>query len=144
MPLISITRLRVRGWRFMPGFAWYAFRSTRQAQRSQGYLAGKVYNDARRTFWTATAWRDEASMKAFRSAEPHLSAMRNLAHWCDEASVAHWTSDEVALPGIEQVYRWMLKRGRPSRVNHPSSQHQAMQLAPPVARGAQDLPPRSR
>src|SRR4051812_50011957 len=105
----------------MAGFGWYSHVSARQAQRSPGYLAGRVYRDARLAFWTATLWRDEASMKAFRSAEPHLSAMRKLAHWCDEASVAHWASEGAALPDIHQLHRWMLERRRPLKVNRPSA-----------------------
>jgi quinol monooxygenase YgiN len=143
MALLSITRLRVRSWRFLPGFLWYAVRSARQAQRSQGYLGGKTYGDARLTFWTASAWQDEAAMKAYRSAEPHLRAMRKLAHWCDEASVAHWTTDRVILPSLEEVYRLMRERGRPSRVENPSPEHQAMAMDPPVARGERTWAPRA-
>ena len=141
MPLISITRLRVRSWRFFPAFAWSAIRCIRQAQRSRGYLGGKTYADARLTFWTATVWADEPAMAAYRTAEPHRSAMRKLAHWCDEASVAHWPSDDALLPALEQVHRWMRERGRPSRVSHPSPRHAAMRLAPPASRGERYWPP---
>jgi len=34
----------------MPAFLWYAFRSSRQAQRSEGFLNGKLVVDARNTF----------------------------------------------------------------------------------------------
>jgi hypothetical protein len=142
MPLLSITRLRVRAWRFFPGFLWYALRSARQAQRSPGYLGGKTYNDARRAFWTATLWQDEASMRGFLRAEPHRSAMRLLARWCDEASVAHWESDQRKLPDLVQVHRWMIERGRPSRVNHPSPEHPKMRIASPAAFGEREWPAR--
>jgi hypothetical protein len=144
MALISITRLRVRSWWFMAGFGWHSHVSARQAQRSPGYLRGRVYRDAHLAFWTATLWQDEASMRAFRSSEPHLSAMRKLARWCDEASMAHWVTEDTSVPDIHQLHRWMIERGRPSRVNRPSAQHAAMQLAPPVDRGGQDLPPARR
>ena len=140
MPLLSITRLRVRAWRFPPGFLWYALRSARQAQRSPGYLGGKTYNDSRRTFWTATLWQEEASLRAFLRAEPHRSAMRRLAHWCDEASVAHWPTDAATLPDLPQVHRWMIERGRPSRVNHPSREHSEMRVAAPSAFGERKWP----
>src|SRR3982750_2303278 len=116
MAFISITRLRVRSWRFFPAFVWYALRSVRQAQNASGYLGGNTYGDARLTFWTASAWQDEPAMKAFRTAEPHMTAMRKLAHWCDEASVAHWSSGAATLPSLEEVYQLMRAHGRPSRV----------------------------
>jgi hypothetical protein len=74
-------------------------------------------------------------------AEPHRSAMRQLAHWCDEASVAHWPSDQPSLPALAQVHRWMCERGRPSRVDHPSPRHVRMQLAAPASRGERYWPP---
>jgi hypothetical protein len=36
MPLVSITRLRVRSWRFLPMLFFYALRSTRQVSRCDG------------------------------------------------------------------------------------------------------------
>jgi hypothetical protein len=144
MPLVSITRLRVRSWRFFPGFFWYALRSARQAQHSAGYLGGETYADARLTFWTATAWQDESAMKAFRSTDPHMSAMRKLAHWCDEASIGHWMSESSSLPPLEELYRLMRERGRPSRLNHPSPRHQRMQIDEPVSRGKRYWAPRAR
>ena len=62
MPFVSITRLRLRSWRFLPMFAWYALRSSRQATRAEGNLASKFLRDRRNTFWTSTLWTGEAAM----------------------------------------------------------------------------------
>lgn len=52
MPLVSITRLRVRSWRFLPGFFLYALRSAREAAKAEGNLAARLLRDQHHTFWT--------------------------------------------------------------------------------------------
>src|ERR1700730_8434496 len=89
MPCVSITRLRLRSWRFLPMFAWYTLRSSRQAGRAEGNLASKLLRDRRNTFWTSTLWTGEAAMKGFMISGFHGKAMRMLAEWCDEAAVVH-------------------------------------------------------
>ncbi len=131
MALISVTRLRVRSLRYMPGFLYYALRSSNQARRAHGNLGIGLLNDAHRTFWTRTAWKDEASMRAFMTAKPHLQAMARLMNWCDEASVVHWEQDSSDLPGWLEAHTQMMERGRRSKVRHPSANHQAFQISPP-------------
>ena len=89
MAFISVTRLRVRRFAYLPGFILFALRSARQAKRAAGNLGVGLLREANRTFWTRTAWRDESSMKAFMLAMPHRKAMEKLAEWCDEAAVVH-------------------------------------------------------
>lgn len=129
MALISITRLRVRAYRFLVPFLWYSTRSTLQARRAAGFIRGTLANDGLHTFWTMTAWSDEASMRAYRIAHPHLTAMRKLPEWCDESSVLHYEADDAALPSIPAAVERMRKEGRPSKVNHPSPDHAAGRCA---------------
>jgi Antibiotic biosynthesis monooxygenase len=143
MAFVSITRLRIRSWRFMPQFFWYSLKSSRQAQRSPGFLGGGLVNDKHRTFWTMTVWEDEAAMKAFRGAAAHRQVMTKLANWCDEASVAHWTQRQSRVPDANEAYRGMIEHGRPSRVNHPSARHESMTFDPPT-RPALPLKPAER
>ena len=131
MALISVTRLRLRSWRFIPAFFIYAMRSSRQVLRSPGNLGASALNDANKTFWTRSAWTDESAMKAFLVAKPHLDAMKKLAHWCDEAAVVHWTQDGAELPAWKEACRRLQAEGRPSKVIHPSSDHQAFVITPP-------------
>ena len=88
---VSITRLRVRGWQFMPAFFLLALRSARQAKAAPGNVSVALLAEGRRTFWTRTIWEDAGAMRAFMRGEPHRRAMAKLAAWCDEASVMHWT-----------------------------------------------------
>ena len=65
MPLVAITPLRVRSWRYLPMFFLQTLRSARQAARTEGNLATRLLRDRRNTFWTATVWRTDAPMKVF-------------------------------------------------------------------------------
>ena len=65
MPLVAITRLCVRSWRYLPIFFLQAQRSARQAARAEGNLAIRLLRDPRNTFWTATVWTTDTAMKGF-------------------------------------------------------------------------------
>ena len=134
MPVVSVTRLRVRSWRFLPGFLITAFRTGGQARGAKGNLAVKLLNDKRSTFWTCTCWDSEASMRAFMLAWPHGPAMRKLLEWCDEAALVHWAQESAELPSWAEAHRRMQHEGRPSKVNYPSEAHKAYQISAPSAR----------
>ena len=134
MPLISVTRLRVRSFRFLPGFLLYAFRSDRQVKQAPGNLGARLLNDVRRTFWTCSAWVDESAMRAFMMAPPHRNAMVRLLDWCDEASLVHWTQESAQLPDWQETHRRLMAEGRRSKVRHPSAAHEAFQIPPPTVR----------
>jgi len=139
MPLISVTRVRVRSWRFLPAFLFDVIRSARQAGAADGNLAVKLLRDARNTWWTCTAWDSETSMRKFMLARPHGPTMRKLLNWCDEAALVHWTQPEAALPAWTEAHRRMQSEGRTSKVNHPTPDHTAYTIAPPVIRPGNDI-----
>jgi Domain of unknown function (DUF3291) len=132
MPIISITRLRVRSWRYLPAFYLSVIRVARQARNAPGNLAVRILADKRSTFWTSTSWNSESSMRAFMLATPHGPTMRKLLEWCDEASLVHWTQHDSALPTWPEAHRRLIADGRPSKVNHPSPAHTAHGLPPPA------------
>jgi heme-degrading monooxygenase HmoA len=131
---VSITRLRVRGWRFGPAFLVLALRSAIQAKRSRGNVAVTVLAEARRTFWTKTVWEDENAMRAFMRGEPHRRAMGKLAKWCNEAMVVHWTQATSDTPSWNEAWRRMQAHGRPSLVERPTAAHTNFQIAEPRVR----------
>ena len=90
-----------------------------------------MLNDAHRTFWTCTAWVDEAAMRAFMLAPPHRMAMVKLLDWCDEAYLVHWTQESTQLPDWHEAHRRLVAEGRRSKVRHPSPAHEAFQIPPP-------------
>jgi hypothetical protein len=132
MPVISITRLRVRRWWYLPQFFLAAFRSAKQAATADGSFHAALLRDANRTFWTATSWRDEAAMKAFMHAAPHGPIMRKLLDWCDEASLVHWTQDAADLPPWPEAHRRLVSQGRASKVKYPTDAHKSLQFPAPT------------
>ncbi len=133
MPLVSITRLRIRSWRFLPGFFFYAFQTTRQAARADGNLATRILRDRHHTFWTATIWTSDVEMKRFMLAGAHGRAMRKVMHWCDEAALVHWTQENAVLPSWPEAHARLQTEGRPSKVSYPSPNHAAHKFPDPRA-----------
>ena len=79
----------------------------------------RFLNDAHSTFWTCSAWVDEAAMRAFMMAPPHRTAMVKLLDWCDEASLVHWTQESAQLPDWHEAHRRLVAEGRRSKVTAP-------------------------
>ena len=131
MPVVSITRLRVRSWSYFPAFLITALRAAWQAKNADGSLAVKIFRERRNAFWTSTSWESEAAMKNFMLARPHGPAMRKLLEWCDEAALVHWTQPGGELPSWAEAHRRIQQEGRPSKVNHPSPAHLAYTITPP-------------
>ena len=136
MAFVSITRLRIRSWRFMPLFAVHTLRTLTQTRQADGFIGGSLLADRKRTFWTMTLWRDQADMKRYMTNGAHLKAMPHLLDWCDEASVVHWAQDDEMAPDWREAERRMRADGRPSKVRQPSPQHRDLSFKPPRTAGA--------
>ena len=131
MAFVSVTRLRLRSLRFLPGFAVHAIASLRQCRRADGFIAGSLLPDRRSTFWTMTVWHDQAAMRAYMTDGSHRAAMPRLMRWCDEASIVHWTCDDAVPPDWVEADRRMRAEGRPSKVRRPSVAHESLAFAAP-------------
>src|SRR5215472_13557831 len=131
MPFVSITRLRVRAWRYVPTFLIQSVRAARQAKRTPGSLAVSVLRDADRAFWTRTMWGDEAAMRSFMHSGVHSRIMAHLPVWCDEAAVAHWVQGTGEPPSWQEASRRLQREGRRSRVNHPSEAQRRFEIPEP-------------
>jgi hypothetical protein len=131
MPLVSITRLRVRSWRYLPAFLLGAFRAARQARLAAGSLAVSVLRDARLAFWTRTVWSGEKEMRAFTLSGVHRPIMSRLRRWCDEAAVVHWLQDDPEPPSWAEACRRLRQDGRTSPVEHPSEAQRRFDIPEP-------------
>ena len=138
MLFVSITRLRIRSWRFLPPFFIYAFRTSKQASSASGNHSVAILREGFFTFWTRTTWTAEASMKSYMISGAHGIAMRKLLNWCDEAAVVNWTQDSADLPSWPEAHRRMLQSGRPSKVKNPSPDQTAFRILPPVVAKTND------
>jgi hypothetical protein len=133
MPFVSVTRLRLRSYRYLPQFLWFAISSGIQVKRSPGNLNAAFLRGSRLTFWTLTIWKDEASMRAFMMSGAHRKAMPKLLDWCDEAALGHWTQNAAALPGWKEAHRRIVTEGRLSKVRYPSPDQRANRIPEPDA-----------
>jgi hypothetical protein len=136
MIFVSLTRLRIRSFRFMPLFAFHVFRSIRQVKTAPGFQRATVLADRSWTFWTMTAWDTQENMRRYMTTGSHKAAMPHLLHWCDEASVAHWEQPESFLPSWTEADRRMREEGRASKVLNPSRQHAALSYRAPRTTGS--------
>jgi hypothetical protein len=118
--LVSVTRLRLRSWRFLLPFVIHASRSQKQAERTEGCLSVRVRKTQGLTFWTLTTWAGEVDLRKFMSGGPHRVVMPKLMLWCDEAAMAHWSHDGTAPPMWDEAASKLKAIGRLSRVLHPS------------------------
>jgi hypothetical protein len=131
MPFVSVTRLRVRSWRYLPRFLVGSVAALLQARRTLGNLSASVLRDAHLAFWTRTVWSGEASMRGFMLSGTHRQLMHRLLEWCDEAAVAHWTTDAAPPPSWSEAHRRLQVEGRPSKVKHPSDAQRRFEIPPP-------------
>jgi hypothetical protein len=139
MPLVALTRLRLRSRRYLPSFLVWTIRSALQARAAKGSVAVSLLADTRHTYWTRTVWTDETSMRAYMISGSHRRVMPRLLKWCDEARVTHWTQETARPPPWEEVYRRILRDGRPSKLNHPSEAHNQSQVPEPVVSRFREL-----
>jgi hypothetical protein len=131
MPFVSVTRLRVRSWRYLPSFLMQSARALLQAKFASGNVAASVLRDAHFAFWTCTIWTDEAAMRAFMHFGVHRRIMPRLLDWCDEAAVVHWLTEDAQPPSWSEAHRRLQAEGRPTKVKFPSDAQRRFQIPPP-------------
>ena len=123
MTFISVTRLRLRSRLYVPPFLWNVLLSTWQVINTKGFKGGKLLVDAHQTYWTMTAWEEQAAMKIYRNAGAHRSVMPKIQDWCDEASLVHWRQEDDNLPDWIEVHERLIKEGFLTKLSKPSPAH---------------------
>lgn len=130
MAFISITRLKVKSFLYIPKFMMANEASVKELVKIKGFLKGKELIDKNLTFWTLTMWTDDISMKEFRNSAPHRKAMQNLPTWCHEASYFHWTQADTDLPGWNIASERLISEGKLTKVRNPTARHLANAFPP--------------
>lgn len=89
-------------WR-SPAFLAQAIRAWRQARRSPGVFGVTLRAQlSRRTYWTLSAWTDQAALNTFARTEPHRTIMRRVRPWAKTATFRFWTvpADKLTPTGL--------------------------------------------
>jgi hypothetical protein len=127
MPLISVTRLRVRAFRYA-GFLYQCTTlrtSGQDCTRKPFVLCPEGFQ-----FYLLdlTVRNDETSMRSFMISGAHRRVVPRLLEWCDEPSVAHWTQDSREARLRDEAHRRKQSEGRHSKVNNPSEARQRLDI----------------
>ena len=80
MPVIVVTRLRLRDPALLDEFFTDAVAAIEQALKSDGNLGADALADADNAWWSVTAWQDRRPMQAYVDTEPHLGISARLDH----------------------------------------------------------------
>ncbi len=132
MPVIVVTRLRLRDPAFSDEFFASAVAVVEQATNSAGSLGADVLADANNTYWTRTAWQGRDLMDAFVGSEPHLSTMGRIDDWCDEATFVDWEQAGADLPGWQDGYGRLIASGNAASLTHATDAHHTRDFPAPV------------
>jgi hypothetical protein len=132
MPVIVITRLRLRDPAFFEEFFASAVAVVEQAQGTEGNLAADVLADANNAYWTRTAWQGRASMDSFVGAEPHLGTMGRIDDWCDEATFVDWEQPGTGPVDWQDGYRRLVADGQVAQLTHGTDAHRTRDFPAPV------------
>ena len=81
MPVIVVTRLRLRDPALLDEFFTDAVAAIEQATKSEGNLGADALADADNAWWSVTAWQERRLMQAYVDSEPHLGISARLDHY---------------------------------------------------------------
>ncbi len=132
MPVIVVTRLRLRDPAFFDEFFASAVAVVEQAQGSAGNLSADVLADANNTYWTRTAWQGRAEMGSFVGAEPHLTIMGRIDDWCDEATFVDWEEASLGPLDWQDGYLRIVADGQVAGLTHGTEAHNTRDFPAPV------------
>lgn len=133
MPILAITRLRLRTVWLLPRFLQRNAAILRQAAVSPGFLRGAVLPEPTLVFWTTTLWESPDALRGYVLGEPHRAAMSMLAGFASESRTVQ-LPHAGALPAWPDAHR-LLAAAPPfaGRLARPSRDHQAGIIRPPRA-----------
>src|SRR5579859_7276544 len=80
LPVIVVTRLRLKDPALLDEFFTDAVAAIEQAQKSAGNLGADALADADNAWWSVSAWQERQPMRAYVRSEPHLTITTRLDH----------------------------------------------------------------
>lgn len=132
MTIISASRIRLRSLRYLPSLLWLTLLTLWQAKRAPGNIHVQLFYDGHLTFWTLSAWENEATMRSYAITGAHRLTRPKLQKWCDEASIVQWKQETTELPNLKELQRRMAAEGKfADYLNHPSIANISKQITEP-------------
>jgi hypothetical protein len=132
MPVIVVTRLRLKHPALLDEFFTDGVAAIEQAQKSEGNLGADALAEAHNAWWSVSAWQDRQLMQAFVNSQPHLGITARLDHYCDEATFVDWEQDGPGLPDWQTSWRHLTADGKAAELTDASPANQARDFPPPV------------
>ena len=132
MPVIVVTRLRLKDPALLDEFFTDGVAAIEQAQKSEGNLGTDALAEAHNAWWSVSAWQDRQLMQAFVNSQPHLGITARLDHYCDEATFVDWEQDSPGLPDWQTSWRHLTADGQAAELTDASPASQTRDFPPPV------------
>jgi hypothetical protein len=132
MPIMVVTRLRLRNPELLDEFFTDAVAAIEQAMKSEGNLGADALADANNAWWSVSAWQERRLMRAFVDSEPHRTISARLDHYCDEATFVDWEQASPDLPDWQTSWRHLTADGLVAQLTSPSAANQTRDFPPPV------------
>jgi quinol monooxygenase YgiN len=132
MPVIVVTRLRLKDPVLLDEFFTDAVAAIEQAQKAEGNLGADALADADNAWWSVSSWRARDLMEAFVGTDPHQEISTRLDRYCDEATFADWEQDSPDLPDWQTSWRHLVADGQAAELSHPSAANQTRAFPAPV------------
>ena len=133
MPVIVVTRLRLKDPALLDEFFTDAVAAIEQATKSEGNLGADALADANDAWWSVSAWRERRLMQAYVGSEPHHAISARLDHYCDEATFVDWEQASPDLPDWQTSWRHLTADGQAAELTHPSPANLTRGFPAPVA-----------
>jgi hypothetical protein len=132
MPVIVVTRLRLKDPAVLDEFFTHAVAVLEQAMKSEGNVGTDAIAEANNTWWSVSAWQDRGRMRSYVNGEPHLSTMDLLDHFCDEATFVDWEQATPGLPDWQTSWQHLVADGQSAMLTNQSDANQARAFPAPV------------
>jgi hypothetical protein len=132
MPVIVVTRLRLRDPSLLDEFFTHAAAVLEQAMNSDGNLGADALAEAHDAWWSVTAWQDRLHMDAYVNTDPHRSTETLLDHLCDEATFVDWEQAGPELPDWQTSWRHLVADGHSATLTNESDANQTRAFPAPI------------
>lgn len=125
MPIIALTRLKLKSIMQLPKFVIENEAAVKQLRIAKGFIGGKTLIEPNLGLWTTTLWEDEESMKAYYTSGAHKALMPKLVIYACEAVTTHFDYPSKELPSWAFSYEQLMAKGKFSGIlKDPSQDHQ--------------------